>query len=330
MNQTFNALWVTEVSPEQFDREIVKRSLADLNEGEVLISVKYSSLNYKDALSAYGNRGVTRKYPHTPGIDAAGVVEVSQNSAFKAGDEVIVTGYDLGMNTPGGLSEYIRVPANWIIPKPQGLTLRQCMIIGTAGLTAAISLGKLQKMDAKPEDGPVLVTGATGGVGTFSIALLKHLGFEVVASTGKLESVDLLTKLGAHQIIDRAMLEDVSKKPLLPPQWAHAIDTVGGDILFNVIKSIQNGGSVACCGMVASANFAANVFPFILRGVNLLGVDSVQLSLENKIALWLRLSTEWKLPNLDEMAQEIGLAQVPALLDRIYRGKAVGRYLVSI
>lgn len=326
----FDALLVKEIAPGQFDREITQRTLAELGTGEVLIKVYYSSLNYKDALSAYGNRGVTRSYPHTPGIDAAGVVIESSVGDFTPGDQVVVTGYDLGMNTSGGLGQYIRVPSAWVIPLPVGLSLRDCMVIGTAGMTAALSIEKLQKLGAKPEDGSVLVTGATGGVGSFSIALLKLLGFSVVACTRKLECAEMLTKLGAHQIIDRTMLEEQVTKPLLRPQWAHAVDTVGGELLFNVVKSIEYGGNVTCCGMVASPNFTANVFPFILRGVNLLGIDSVELPLPKKLSIWNRLAGDLKLPQLSSMAQEIDLPQVPMYLDQLYRGKAVGRYLVNM
>lgn len=269
----FKALWVTEAPHGVYETQVVERDTGDLPAGDVLIRVQYSSLNYKDALSASGNRGVTRKYPHTPGIDAAGVVAESSVAEFAAGDEVIVTGYDLGMNTAGGFGQYIRVPAAWVIKRPQGLSLREAMILGTAGLTAALCVEKLERSGLRPDHGSVLVTGASGGVGSIAVELLAKLGYTVAAATGKLEQAEFLNRLGAKQILDRATVADGVDKPLLKEQWAGAVDTVGGDILFNVVKSLQYGGSVACCGLTAGAGFKASVLPFILRGVNLLGVE---------------------------------------------------------
>ncbi|MFB0963552.1 MAG: YhdH/YhfP family quinone oxidoreductase, partial [Pseudomonas sp.] len=240
---TYQALWVTETP--QFQQRVIERSLADLPDGEVLIRVHYSSLNYKDALSATGNRGVTRTFPHTPGIDAAGVVEHSKVAEFTAGDEVIVTGYDLGMNTYGGMAQYIRVPAAWVIKRPAGLSLRESMILGTAGLTAALCVDKLLRAGLTVDAGPVLVTGATGGVGSIAIVLLKQLGFDVTAVTGKTEQAEFLRQLGAKQVIDREALTVGTDKALLKPQWAGVVDTVGGDILFNAVKSLQYGASAA-------------------------------------------------------------------------------------
>ncbi len=282
---TYQALWVTETP--QFQQRVIERSLADLPDGEVLIRVHYSSLNYKDALSATGNRGVTRTFPHTPGIDAAGVVEHSKVAEFTAGDEVIVTGYDLGMNTYGGMAQYIRVPAAWVIKRPAGLSLRESMILGTAGLTAALCVDKLLRAGLTVDAGPVLVTGATGGVGSIAIVLLKQLGFDVTAVTGKTEQAEFLRQLGAKQVIDREALTVGTDKALLKPQWAGVVDTVGGDILFNAVKSLQYGASAACCGLTAGIDFKASVLPFILRGVNLLGVDSVELPLVNKASMWI-------------------------------------------
>ncbi len=301
----FKALWVTEAPHGVYETQVVERDTGDLPAGDVLIRVQYSSLNYKDALSASGNRGVTRKYPHTPGIDAAGVVAESSVAEFAAGDEVIVTGYDLGMNTAGGFGQYIRVPAAWVIKRPQGLSLREAMILGTAGLTAALCVEKLERSGLRPDHGSVLVTGASGGVGSIAVELLAKLGYTVAAATGKLEQAEFLNRLGAKQILDRATVADGVDKPLLKEQWAGAVDTVGGDILFNVVKSLQYGGSVACCGLTAGAGFKASVLPFILRGVNLLGVDSVELPLVVKASMWDKLSLQWKLDNLEEVAREI-------------------------
>lgn len=327
---TFQALQVSESGTGAFVQQLVTRELSDLPAGEVLIRVQYSSLNYKDALSASGNRGVTRHYPHTPGIDAAGVVAESSVGEFVPGDEVIVTGYDLGMNTPGGFGQYIRVPAAWLLKRPQGLSLREAMMLGTAGLTAALCVAKLEQAGLSPEAGPILVTGATGGVGSIAVALLARLGYSVAASTGKAEQTDFLRRLGATQIVERAALQAGTEKPLLKEQWAGAVDTVGGDILFNVVKSLQYGASVACCGLTAGITFNASVLPFILRGVNLLGVDSVELPLVVKASMWDKLSLQWKLDNLAELTHEVSLAELPAAIEQILAGKQVGRVLVNL
>lgn len=309
---------------------IIERSVDDLPAGEVLIRVQYSSLNYKDAMSAKGLPGVTREYPHTPGIDAAGVVEASSSSAFSKGDEVIVIGFDLGMNTPGGYGEYIRVPANWITPLPSGLSLRESMIIGTAGLTAALCFDKLIQMGAKPEDGPVVVTGATGGVGSVAVALLASQGFEVVASSGKADKHDYLKSLGASSVIDRAVLEAENPRPMSGTDYAHGVDTVGGETLSNVIKSLKHSGSVAICGLVASPAFNITVLPFILRNVNVLGIDSVELPIEEKTRVWNRLASDWKVPGLESMVIEVGLDGLSAEIDRIFAGGVAGRTLVKL
>ena len=330
MSNKFRALWVTETGFGGFEQAIVQRALDDLPPGELLVRVHYSSLNYKDALSAHGNRGVTRRYPHTPGIDAAGVVESDSSGTFKIGTRVIVTGYDLGMNTCGGLADYIRVPAGWALACPESLDLREAMIYGTAGLTAALSINKLLRMGAAPDDGDVAVTGATGGVGSLAMAMLSHLGFSVAAITGKLEASEMLSRLGARKVIDRASLDELASKTLAPPQWAHAIDCLGGDYLFTLAKSLQYGGSVAACGLAASPEFKANVFPFILRNVNLLGVDSVELSLADKASAWELLAGEFKPAQLHSIAEEISLAQVPHYLEQMINGQSLGRYLVRL
>ncbi|HHX35512.1 MAG TPA: YhdH/YhfP family quinone oxidoreductase [Gammaproteobacteria bacterium] len=324
---TYQALWITETP--QFQQKVIERSLADLPDGEVLIRVRYSSLNYKDALSATGNRGVTRQFPHTPGIDAAGIVVQSSNSEFVEGDEVIVTGYDLGMNTYGGLAQYIRVPASWIIKHRSGLSLREAMVLGTAGLTAALCVDKLLHAGLAVEDGPVLVTGATGGVGSIAVALLAKLGFQVTAVTGKADQTDFLHQLGAAQVMPRSALLEGMDKVLLKPKWAGVVDTVGGDILFNTLKALLPGASAACCGLTAGADFKGSVLPFILRGVNLLGVDSVELPLATKAAMWDKLALQWKL-DLEPLVKEISLADVPDAIIAMLAGQQVGRNLVRI
>lgn len=322
------SLWVTEEPV--FQQQIVEREKDDLPAGDVLIRVSYSCLNYKDALSAIGNKGVTREYPHTPGIDAAGIVESSSVPEFAAGDEVIVTGYDLGMNTSGGLAQYIRVPAGWVIKRPKGLSLREAMVLGTAGLTAALCTEKLLRAGLRPADGDVLITGATGGVGSIAVKLLSQLGYSVVAATGKREQQEgFLKQLGASEVIERAALLEGMEKPLLRPRWAGVVDTVGGDLMFNVIKSMSYGASMACCGLTAGVEFKGNVFPFILRGVNLLGVDSVELPLVVKASMWDKLSLQWKM-DLESLVREITLADVPEAIKTMLAGQQSGRVLVRM
>lgn len=333
MSAAFKALQVRE-SGEGFERHIVERIVDDLPAGEVLIRVSHSSVNYKDALSGFGNKGVTRSYPHTPGIDAVGVVESSVDPAVRVGEQVIIMGYDLGMNTAGGFGQYIRVPAAWVIRKPQGLSAENAMVFGTAGFTAAMSVDTLLQVGIAPDQGPVLVTGATGGVGIIAVWLLKNLGFEVVAATGKADQHDLLKAVGASQCVSREFLLENANRPVNKPQWAAAVDTVGGDILGNLLKSIRYGGSVACCGMVAGGNFTTSVFPFILRGVNLLGVDSVELPLDVKQDIWNLLGSKWRFDSLDSFKQKvvktIGLEQLPQALEDVYNGRHFGRYVVRL
>lgn len=325
----FKALVISEDGQGGYQQSLCERDFDSLPAGEVLIRVRYSSLNYKDALSATGNKGVTRRYPHTPGIDVAGVVEQSAVSEFVAGDEVIVTGYDLGMNTSGGFAQYVRVPAAWLLKRPKGLSLRESMALGTAGLTAALCVEKLEQAGLTPSAGPVLVTGATGGVGSIAVALLASRGYEVVACSGKADAVEWLKSLGAREVIAREQLQEGSEKPLLKEQWGGAVDTVGGEILFNVVKSLRYGASVACCGLTAGTGFKASVLPFILRGVNLLGVDSVELPLVVKASMWDKLSLQWKL-DLASLVEEIGLEQLSAAIARILAGQVRGRVLVRI
>jgi len=325
----FDAFWV-EKTDDGVTQSIIERSTDDLPAGDLLIQVHYSSLNYKDSLSAKGLLGVTRNHPHTPGIDAAGIVAESSHNDFAEGDEVIVIGFDLGMNTPGGFGQYIRVPAGWAVKLPAGLSLKESMILGTAGFTAALCIEKLHRMGATPADGPVLVTGATGGVGSVAVALLAKLEYDVVASTGTPEKESYLTMLGAKSVIDRSQLEEASNRPLLPDSWSHAVDTVGGDILGNVIKSLNYGGSVSACGLVASPNYSATVLPYLLRGVNLLGIDSVELPIDQKEITWNRLASDWKLDNLTAMSTEVGLDSLSMYIDRILAGQTAGRILIPL
>jgi acrylyl-CoA reductase (NADPH) len=330
MIHSFKALVISENADKQYIRTIVQRNISDLPAGEVLVKVHYSALNYKDALSSIGNKGVTKHFPHTPGIDAAGTIESSDSPDFQIGDEVIVTSYDLGMNTSGGLAEYIRVPTKWIVKLPSALTLREAMIYGTAGFTAGLCIDSLLNHGLKPEQGKVLVTGSTGGVGTLAIAMLAKLGFEIRAVTGKLEAVTFLKKIGASEIVSREELDDQSGRPLLKSTYAGVIDTVGGNILATALKSLTYGGSAAICGLVASAELHTTVLPFILRGNTLFGIDSAECSMSVRKHIWQKLATDWKPSNLELLAKEISLEEVPAQLDLMLQGKALGKSLVKL
>lgn len=329
MATTYKALFIEETDG-VFKRSIIERSTDQLPAGEVLIKVAYSSLNQKDAMSAHGNKGVTRNFPHQPGIDAAGTVAESSAADFKAGDNVVVTGYDLGMNTAGGLGQYIRVPAKWVIKLPAGLTLKQSMQFGTAGLTAQLCINKLEHNGLKKEQGPVLVTGATGGVGSIAIALLANAGYDVVASSGKAEQTDYLKSLGAKEVIARSTLSEESKKPMLKDVYAAAIDVAGGNTLANAIKSVKHSGSVAACGLVENPGFAASVFPHILRNVNLLGVDSVEISLADKKAAWDKLAKAANLPAIAALNEEVSLDQVVPVLEKMIKGGATRHTVVKV
>ena len=326
----FRAFRVDRTEDRQYPRSIVMRDTGELPQGELLIDVAYSSLNYKDALSATGNPGVTRHFPHTPGIDAAGTVTASEAGDFRPGDEVIVIGFDLGMNTSGGFGQKIRVPAAWAVPMPAGLDARSSMILGTAGFTAALCVDKLGDAGMSPDGGPVLVTGATGGVGSVAVKLLAKLGYEVHAATGKADRHDYLRGLGAAAVVDRESLEAGAERPLLRETWGGVVDTVGGQILVNGLKSLRYGKSLAACGLVASPDIPASVFPFILRHVNLLGIDSVELPLAEKARIWGKLAGPWALDGLEELADNLTLDTLSDAIDRILAGRMVGRGVVDL
>lgn len=326
---TFHALQIDKTA-NGFSRGVVERSISDLPEGDVLIDVRWSSLNYKDGLSATGNPGVTRNFPHTPGIDAAGLVTESKNDQFAPGDEVIVIGYDLGMNTPGGFGQRIRVPADWVVRKPAGLTLHESMVLGTAGFTAALAVDKLENAGMTPSAGPVLVTGASGGVGSVAVLLLAKLGYEVAAVTGKAEQHEFLRSLGANRLLTREEARVDAARPLLKETWGGVVDCVGGETLINALKSLRYGCSLAACGLVESPQIPATVLPFILRGVNLLGVDSVQLPLQRRTRIWNKLAGSWKLSGTAVLEERLTLSTLSEAIDRILAGKMVGRGVVDL
>jgi len=325
----FRALLI-EKTDAGFSRSIVERSIDELPPGDLLIDVRYSSLNYKDGLSATGNPGVSRKFPHTPGIDAAGVVVETTSADFAVGDEVIAIGFDLGMNTPGGYGQRIRIPAGWAMQRPAGLELRESMVIGTAGFTAALCVHKLESVGMRPDAGPVVVTGASGGVGSIAVKLLAQLGYSVTAVTGKTDQHEFLRSLGATDILSRDEARAGADRPLLAETWGGAIDTVGGEILFNAVKSLRYGASLAACGLVDSPQIPASVLPFILRHVNLLGVDSVQLPLAQKAEIWNKLAGPWKLDGLAMLEEALTLDNLSGAIDRILAGRMVGRGVVDL
>lgn len=326
----FKALVVTETPDKKFLRQIAQKPLSELPSGDVLVRVHYSSLNYKDALSAAGNKGVTRKYPHIPGVDAAGIVEESTVQDFKRGDEVIITGNDLGSNTDGGFAEYVRVPASWIVKRPPTLSLRESMMYGTAGYTAALSVYKLLYHGVTREKGPVLVTGATGGVGCVAVALLAKLGFHVITVTGKREAKQFLLDLGAKEILTRDEVRETTGKGLLPGRWAGVVDTVGGDILDSAIRYTKLEGAVASCGNVLSGELNTSIYPFILRGVALLGINSAFTPMDLRQTIWRKLSSEWKLEYLDRLVTEVSLEELDKYFDLILKGGVRGRIVVRI
>jgi acrylyl-CoA reductase (NADPH) len=325
----YHALVVRETD-QGFTRQVEQCDIADLPPGDVLIQVRYSSLNYKDALSANGNRGVTRRYPHTPGVDAVGKVVESIDPDIQPGDLVIASGYDLGMNTAGGFGQYIRVPADWVVPQPTRLDAFSTMALGTAGFTAALCLHKLESAGLCPELGEVLVTGATGGVGSLSVALLAKLGYHVVAATGKLDQASTLCQLGAAEVIHRSTLEENPEKALLKQRWAGVIDTVGGPILAGALRSTKANGWVTACGNVASPELALTVYPFILRGVSLLGVDAATCSLAIRRQLIEKLAGPWRLTLPDDLITVTDLSGLSDEIDRTLQGQQVGRVVVDL
>ena len=320
----YNALVTTEDN-KSFINSIEKKDISTLPDNDTLVKVKFSSLNYKDALSASGNKGVTRNYPHTPGIDAAGIIEETTSKNFQVGDEVIITGYDMGMNTFGGFGEYIRVPQEWIVKKPNNLSLSESMAFGTAGLTAGLCLRKLLLHGLKPDDGEVFVSGVTGGVGIISLMLFSKLGFDVTAITGKMDQEKLLKNLGAKTVLDRNDLDSDLISPLQKPIYAGGIDAVGGKILSNLICSTSQRAAIACCGMVGGLSLDTSIFPFILRGLSLFGIDSAESLLETKEEVWNNFATSWKLENIDENIKDISLNELPSEIDKILDGKQIGR-----
>jgi len=326
--ETFRAL-VVDKTEDDFSLQIDSLTKSDLPEGDVLIKVHYSSVNYKDGLASIPDGNIVRQYPHVPGIDLAGVVVESDSNQFAVGDEVIATSYEIGVSHDGGFSEYARLSSEWIVPLPAGITLREAMIFGTAGFTAALAIHQLQHNGVKQADGKILVSGATGGVGSIAVAMLTKLGFEVVASTGKTTANDFLHGLGAKEIISRQALQPDKIRPLDKQKWAGAVDPVGGKTLSYILSSIQYGGAVAVMGLTGGPKLEATVFPFILRGVQLLGIDSVYCPMTLRKKIWGRMATDLKIDQLKDLVSEVSLDELPNVLDDILAGKITGRTIVK-
>ncbi len=325
----FQAFIVEELGTRHISR-IGLRQVRELPAGELLVRVRYSSLNYKDALSASGNRGVTKRYPHTPGVDCAGtVVENSGRGPLRPGDQVIVSGFDLGMNTPGGFGQYIRVPESWGVRLPETLTHKESMMYGTAGFTAAQCVQAIIRQGVGPESGDVLVSGATGGVGSMAVAILAKLGYRVVALTGKTES-EFLKRIGAREVLARQTFVVSKDKAMLRERWAAVVDTVGGDYLATAIKATRYGGIVTCCGNAAGPDLPLTVYPFILRGVSLVGIDSAQTPAALRQEIWQKLGREWRLDFLPTLCREVPLTEVQACIDLMLAGRLTGRVVVNL
>ena len=328
MDSLFKAFTVFENEDGSFKSEIISKSIDDLPPGDVLVRVDFSSLNYKDALSATGNKGVTKKYPHTPGIDAVGTVEDTSHSSFKIGDQVIVSGYDMGQNTAGGFGEYIRVPREWVALMPEGLTKKESIILGTAGMTAGLSLRELQKKNGI-EGKLAIVTGATGGVGCLAVKLLSQLGADVTAVTGKVDSEDFLKSIGAVEVINREQLAENFHQPLASGKWDIGVDVVGGEMLAGLMTCLKLGGSVACCGLVGGSTIETTIFPYILRGNSLIGIDSGNIPISEKEEIWMLFANEWKI-ELNDLSRTITLNELDKEIESILKGGQVGRVIVSL
>jgi acrylyl-CoA reductase (NADPH) len=325
----FKAL-VVDKTEADFTVGIKNLTFNDLPAGEVLIKVAYSSINYKDGLASIPEGKIVRSYPFVPGIDLAGVVVSSEDPRYSQGDKVIATSYEIGVSHYGGYSEFARIPAAWIVPLPENLSLKEAMVYGTAGLTAALSVQRLEENGLTPDNGKVLVTGATGGVGSIAVAILAKRGYEVVASTGKASEHNYLHKLGAKEIIPREDVFNGKVKALDKQIWAGAVDPVGGESLSAILSKIHYNGSVAVSGLTGGGNVPTTVFPFILRGINLLGIDSVNCPMEVRKPLWERMSSDFKPEVLDSISKEISLEELPKIFPIILQGQARGRFVIKM
>ena len=329
-DESFLACLVDAETPGRYGGRIDTLELSQLPPGDVLIQVEYSSANYKDVLAAGGHRGVVRTLPHVPGIDAAGTVVQSDLPELSVGTQVLVTGYELGSGRWGGWAEFIRVPVEWVIPLPEGWSPREAMILGTAGFTAAQCVEALQRHEVTPESGPIVVTGATGGVGSLAVMLLARLGYRVSAVTGKADRHDWLRSLGAEDVLPREAVDDRSSRPLLSARWAGAVDTVGGNTLSTLLRSLRHRGGVAACGLVGGTELNLTVYPFLLRGVKLDGIDSAQCPRGRRLEIWRKLSQEWRLDGLERVVREFELEQVSVVVEELLAGRSTGRPIIRL
>ena len=308
---------------------VVDATIDELTPGDVVIDVAYSSVNYKDALAGTGTGKILRRFPLVGGIDLAGTVRSSADGRFREGQPVVVTGYDLGVAHDGGYAAVARVPADWIVPLPSGLDLFEAMTIGTAGFTAGLSIVELEHNGLRPGTGPVIVTGATGGVGSIAVSCLSRLGYQVTALTGKDGEHEFLRSLGAAEVMSRSTLR-MGTRPLEKAMWAGAVDAVGGDVLAWLTKTMNYGGAIANSGLTAGTDLHTNVLPFILRGVKLLGIDSVMCAMPRRLEVWRRLATDMKPGQLRSIAAEISLDELPSAFDTLLQGRARGRFVVKL
>jgi len=325
----FNALVVekAEIGTHAAVREI---SYEDLPHGDVTIAVEYSTVNYKDGLCVGPGGGLVRNYPHVPGIDFAGIVESSDDPRYKVGDAVVLTGWRVGEKSWGGYSQKARVKADYLVPLPKGLSTRQAMAVGTAGFTAMLAVIALEDHGLCPGQAPILVTGAAGGVGSVATAILANLGHEVAAVTGRPEAADYLKELGANQIVARSEINETTKRPLEAETWSGCVDAVGGDMLARVLGQMAYGASVAAVGLAGGAGLPTTVIPFLLRGVNLLGIDSVMQPFENRKRAWARIAKDLPMDKLEGMITEATLADLPSLGKDILKGQVRGRVVVDV
>jgi len=329
-SMSFKAILVEQTAPSEVIASVQELNDDQLPAGDVTVAIEFTTVNYKDGMCLQANNGLVRDYPHVPGIDFAGTVESSSDSRYQPGEKVVLTGWGVGERHWGGFSQRARVKADWLVPLPNGLTTQQSMVIGTAGFAAMIAVLALEEHGLKPENGEVLVTGAAGGVGSIATAVLSKLGYEVAAVTGRPETADYLTSLGASRIIPRSEIDSVSKKPLEPTTWAGCVDAVGGEMLARVIGQLKYGASVAAVGLAGGAALPTNVIPFLLRGVNLLGIDSVMYPAEKRVAAWQRLATDLPLEKLEAMIHPATLSEIPSLCAYILKGQVKGRVVVNV
>ena len=329
MTDNYKALVLSE-SDGKVGNEIQELTSSDLPDGDVLVRVEYSDVNYKDGMVVNGIGGLVRNYPHVPGIDFAGVVEESSHSRYAAGDKVVLTGWRVGEVHWGGYAQKARVNGDWLVPLPEGLSTKQAMAVGTAGLTSMLCVMALENHGLTPSDGPVLVTGAAGGVGSVAVSILARLGYEVGASTGREAQHEYLKSLGATTIVARSDLSEPNKRPLESETWAGAIDTVGSTTLARVLAQVKYGGSVAACGLAGGPKLEVTVLPFLLRGVNLLGIDSVMQPFENRVRVWDRIASDLPHEKLEKMTEVIGLSGVAEAASSILSGQVRGRLVVEL